>query len=218
MSSLFMVRKIFPGRASCNLICKSVETSILFPSDPDKISEKDLLHLLPFSTYNSSTSRHRELWAIVAMNHENAIGRDGDLPWRIPEDMRHFRELTMGHPVIMGRKTWESIPKRPLPGRRNIVVSRNPDYRAEGAEVFSSLEEAVDACRETPFIIGGAQIYEKAVPFCSKIFITSVDASAVDADAFFPPLPQSEWLVTDESEQFISKSGIGYRFLTKIRR
>lgn len=195
-----------------------METSILFPSDPDKISEKDILHLHPFSTYNSNTSRHRELWAIVAMNRENAIGRNGDLPWHIAEDLRHFKELTMGHPIIMGRKTWESLPKRPLPGRRNIVISRNPDYKADGAEVFCSLEAAVDTCREVPFIIGGAQVYEKAVPFCSKIFITSVDAPAEDADAFFPPLPDNEWKVGEESEHLLSKSGIGYRFLTKIRR
>ncbi len=195
-----------------------METSILFPSDPDKISEKDILHLHPFSTYNSNTSRHRELWAIVAMNRESAIGRNGDLPWHIAEDLRHFKELTMGHPVIMGRKTWESLPKRPLPGRRNIVISRNPDYKADSAEVFCSLEAAVDACREVPFIIGGAQIYEKAVPFCSKIFITSVDAPAEDADAFFPPLPDNEWMAVEESEHLLSKSGIGYRFLTKIRR
>ena len=194
-----------------------METSILFPSDPDKISEKDILHLHPFSTYNSNTSRHRELWAIVAMNRDNAIGRNGDLPWHIPEDMRHFKELTMGHPIIMGRKTWESIPRRPLPGRRNIVISRNPDYYAEGAEVFCSLEEAVDACREVPFIIGGAQIYEKAVPFCSKVFITMVDSPADDADAFFPPLSEAEWKVAEESDFFTSKTGVNYKFITMAR-
>lgn len=195
-----------------------METSILFPADPDKISEKDLFHLHPFSTFNSSTSRSREIWGIVAMNKDNAIGCAGELPWRVPEDMRHFKELTWGHPVIMGRKTWESIPKRPLPGRRNIVVSRNPDYYAEGAEVFGSLEEAVAACREIPFIIGGAQIYEKAVPLCSKIFITMVDSPAENADAFFPPLRPSDWIVTEESDQFVSKSGLRYKFMTKVRK
>ena len=195
-----------------------METSVLFPSDPDMISEKDLLQLHPFSTFNSRTSRRREVWAIVAMNCDNAIGRKGDMPWHLPEDLRHFKELTMGHPVIMGRKTWESIPKRPLPGRRNIVVSGNPAYHADGAEVFGSIEEAVDACREIPFIIGGAQIYEQSVPFWSKVFITMVDADADDADAFFPALPDADWESTDESEILTSKNGIKYRFLTKIRK
>lgn len=195
-----------------------METSILFPSDPDMISEKDLLQLHPFSTYNSMTSRSRELWAIVATNKEGAIGANGDLPWHLSEDLRHFKELTMAHPVIMGRKTWESLPKRPLPGRRNIVISRNEDYRAEGAEVFGSIEEAVDACREIPFIIGGAQIYKEAIPFCTRVYLTIVDASAEGADAFFPPLPDEDWRIAEESEEMISKNGIGYRFLTKIRK
>lgn len=176
------------------------------------------MQLHPFSTFNSSTARGREIWGIVAMNGDNAIGCKGDLPWHLPEDLKHFKELTMGHPVIMGRKTWESLPKRPLPGRRNIVVSRNEDYVAEGAEVFKSLEEAVEACREVPFIIGGAQIYKQAVPLMTKVFITMVEADAPEADAFFPSLPTSEWDVTEESEEMISKREVGYRFITKTRR
>lgn len=195
-----------------------METSILFPSDPDKISEKDHLQLHPFSIYNSTTSRGRELRAIVAMNGERVIGKSGELPWHLPEDLRHFKQLTMGHPVIMGRNTWESLPKRPLPGRRNIVVSRNPDFHAEGAEVFSSIEEAVEACREVPFIIGGEQIYRAALPFCNRIFITEVDAEVDTADAFFPPLPSKEWDETERGEEMVSKTGVRYRFVTKIRR
>ena len=195
-----------------------METSILFPSDPDKISEKDHLQLHPFSIYNSSTSRGRELRAIVAMNREGVIGKAGNLPWHLPEDLRHFKELTMGHPVIMGRKTWESLPKRPLPGRRNIVVSRNPDFHAEGAEVFPSIEEAVEACREVPFIIGGEQIYRAALPFCTRIFITEVDAEVEGADAFFPPLPSQDWDETERGEEMVSKTGMRYRFVTKIKK
>ncbi|MDE6340155.1 MAG: dihydrofolate reductase, partial [Muribaculaceae bacterium] len=90
--------------------------------------------------FNSEVARLRSVTAIVAMARDNAIGRAGSLPWRLPEDMAHFKAFTMGHPIIMGRKTWESLPKRPLPGRRNIVVSRSPLYEAEGAEVFPSVE------------------------------------------------------------------------------
>lgn len=195
-----------------------METSILFPSDPDKISEKDLLHLHPFSSFNSSTSRGRDVFAVVAMNDENVIGVKGDLPWHLSEDLKHFKELTMGHPVIMGRKTWESIPRRPLPGRRNIVVSRNPDFKADGVEVFNSLEEAVSACREIPFIIGGEQIYKAALPFCSKVYVTMVDARVEAADAFFPELPERDWKVSEESEKLMSKNSIGYRFITYMRK
>ena len=195
-----------------------METSILFPSDPDKISEKDILQLHPFSTFNSRTSRLKELWAIVAANPSGAIGRKGDLPWHLPEDLRHFKELTMGHPVIMGRKTWESLPKRPLPGRRNIVVSRNPEYKAEGAEVFPSVEEAVAACREIPFIIGGEAVYRAAIPFCTRLYLTEVGHEVDDADAFFPPLSGNEWDVLEESEAMTSKTGLKYRFVTKVRR
>ena len=194
-----------------------METSILFPSDPDKISEKDHLQLHPFSTYNSSTARSREVRAIVAMAAENAIGRNGELPWHLPEDLKHFKELTMGHPVIMGRKTWESLPKRPLPGRRNMVVSRDPDYQAEDAEVFGSVEEAIDACREVPFIIGGAEIYRTALPFCTKIFLTLVETDISDADAFFPNLSSSDWITVDSSDRMVSRSGLGYSFKTLAR-
>ena len=195
-----------------------METSILFTSDPDKISEKDLFQLHPFSSYNSSTSRGREICAIVAMNFDRVIGVKGDLPWHLSEDLKHFKDLTMGHPVIMGRKTWESLPRRPLPGRRNIVVSRNPEFMAEGAEVFPSVEQAVDACRETPFIIGGAQIYRTMLPFCSKIYVTMVESPVDQADAFFPELPEKEWDKSEESERLISKTGIPYRFVTYLRR
>lgn len=194
-----------------------MEMSILFPSDPDKISEKDLLQLHPFSTYNSETSRGREVWAIVATGADGAIGKEGDLPWHLPEDLRHFKELTMGHPVIMGRHTWESLPRRPLPGRRNIVISSNPGYKAEGAEVFSSPEAAVSACREVPFIIGGEKLYNATLPFCTKVFMTEVDLVTPDADTFFPPLDSKEWRKNEPSDRMVSKTGTGYRFVTYVR-
>ena len=195
-----------------------MEISILFPSDPDSISEKDLSQIHPYSTYNSQTHRRREVWSVVAMSPRGAIGREGDLPWHLPEDLKHFKELTMGHPVIMGRKTWESLPRRPLPGRRNIVISRNPDYPAEGAEVFESLEAAVEACREIPFVIGGEMIYRLSIPLLTRIYITEVEKEVEDADAFFPTLNEEEWEISDKGDILTSSKGTRYRFLTKLRK
>lgn len=195
-----------------------MDISILFPSDPDSISDKDLAQIHPYSTYNSQTHRRREVWGIVAMSPDGAIGRGGDLPWHLPEDLRHFKELTMGHPVIMGRKTWESLPHRPLPGRRNMVISRNAAYEAEGAEVFESLGAAVEACRETPFVLGGEMIYCLALPLLTRIYITEVEVEVRDADAFFPALKENEWEVMDKGEIQTSSKGIDYRFLTKMRK
>lgn len=195
-----------------------METTILFTAVPDIPMDKETNQLLPFSTYNSATLKGRDIRAIVAMNRERVIGKEGDLPWRLPEDLRHFKELTMGHPVVMGRRTWESLPKRPLPGRRNIVVSRNDDYHAEGAEVFGSLEEALEACREVPYIIGGSQIYRAALPVVSSVSLTLVDYPVDGADAFFPDLPEDEWRVTGKTEEMESKSGIRYRFVNIARR
>lgn len=195
-----------------------METSILFPSDPYKISEKDILHLHPFSSYNSNTFRSRQVWVIVAMGKGGAIGREGTLPWRLSEDLRHFKDLTMGHPVIMGRKTWESLPKRPLPGRRNIVVSRNPEYKAEGAEVFTSVEEAIESCREIPFIIGGEQIYNAVLPYATRLYLTNVYVTVDGADAFFPVISDKEWDKIEESDTMISSSGLRYSFVTLNRK
>ncbi len=197
-----------------------MEISYLFPSDPDSISEKDICQTMPFSTFNSSTFRNRQVTAIVAMAKDRAIGRDGSLPWRLPEDMAHFKLTTMGHPIIMGRKTWESLPKSPLPGRRNIVISRNEEYDAEGAETFSSVEDAIAACptTETPIIIGGSQLYNSALPYCTKIIVTEIDTTIPDADTHFPELSEKEWETSDVSEKFESKSGLTYRFITYCRK
>ena len=135
------------------------------------------------------------LIAVTARNR--AIGKDNALLWHLPEDLRHFRELTRGKPVIMGRKTWESLPDafRPLPGRRNIVVSRDPHYVAAGATLAGSLEAAVKLCSDTDeaFVIGGEQLYAQALPFADRLYLTEVDAAA-DGDAFFPEFARSDWL------------------------
>jgi len=122
-----------------------------------------------------------EIVIIVAVAQNRVIGKDNQLIWNIPEDMAHFKALTAGHTVLMGRKTWESLPPRfrPLPGRRNIVVSRQADYAAPGAELANSLEEglALAATNETVFIIGGAEIYRQAMPLADRLEITEVELS-----------------------------------------
>lgn len=133
---------------------------------------------------------------IAAVAANRAIGRNNQLLWHLPEDMRHFRDTTRGKPVIMGRKTWESLPPpfRPLPGRRNIVVTRNPAYSAPGAELAHSLEEALTACPPDIecFVIGGAELYRQALPLAQRLYLTEV-ADTPAADTFFPALPQGEW-------------------------
>jgi dihydrofolate reductase len=136
---------------------------------------------------------------IAAVAQGGAIGRGNELLCRLPEDMAHFKALTLGHPVIMGRKTWDSIPAkfRPLPGRRNIVLSRQPGLVLEGAELFASLEAALAACASEAevFVIGGAEIYALALPHADALELTEIDASFEGADAFFPA-----WCAEDFTE------------------
>lgn len=133
---------------------------------------------------------------VVAVAENGIIGRDNKLPWRIPEDMRWFKEKTMGKPCIVGRKTYESFPKRPLPGRTNIVVTRDKNYRAEGAVVVHSLAEALAAAeREQPeeiAIIGGTELYAQILPKADRIYLTRVHG-AFEGDASFPALNVREW-------------------------
>lgn len=196
-----------------------METIITFITDSDKIKEYDIREVHPFSTFNSQILRGRDVSLIVALSSDRAIGRNGDLPWHIPEDMARFKSVTMGHPVIMGRKTWESIPRRPLPGRRNMVVSHNPDYIAEGAEVFTSIEDALAACEgcETPFIIGGASIYARTLPYATRLYVTEVDTLVPDADAHFPEISADEWKLSEALPWTESKKGLRYRFLIYTR-
>lgn len=129
---------------------------------------------------------------ITAVSNNNVIGKDNKLPWRLPADLAHFKEITSGHSVLMGRKTFESI-GRPLPNRRNIVITRNRDFKADRIEVVHSIEEALEITKneDEVFVIGGEEIYKLALPFADKIYLTKVEAE-VDGDAFFPNLG-SEW-------------------------
>jgi dihydrofolate reductase len=137
---------------------------------------------------------------IVARSTQGVIGRDNELPWRLPADLKHFKSTTLGHPIIMGRNTWESL-GRPLPDRRNIVISRTPGFSAEDAETFSSLEDALSACETSDqiFIIGGAQVYEQAIEFADEMIITEVQIDVV-GDAHFPEFEEEDWRVTNFEE------------------
>ncbi len=137
--------------------------------------------------------RRMQLALIVALSENDCIGRDGDLPWRLPDDLKRFKRLTLGSPIIMGRKTCESI-GRPLPGRTNIVVTRQRGYGAEGCVVVGSLDEAHSKAKATgaeqAYVIGGADLYRLALPICDTLHLTRVHAQ-VDGDTFFPSLDWS---------------------------
>lgn len=153
---------------------------------------------------------------IVAIGKDGAIGKAGDLIWHLPGDLKRFKEITMSHPVIMGRKTWDSLPRKPLPGRRNIVISRNKDFNPEGAGKASSPEEALKmAGSEEPFIIGGAEIYRLFLPYATKLYLTEVDAETPDADAFFPDYKNNgKWVRKDEGEWIIREDAPTFRYVT----
>jgi dihydrofolate reductase len=130
----------------------------------------------------------------VCYAQNRVIGRDGDLPWRYAEDLKHFKRTTMGHAILMGRKTYESI-GRPLPGRRNVIITRQAEFVAAGCEVVGSLEEALDAARASdpcPFVIGGASIYELALPLATELHLTEVQLE-VEGDVYFPAIDESRW-------------------------
>lgn len=140
-----------------------------------------------------------KLCAVVAMDRNRVIGRDGDLPWRLPSDLKHFKRVTLGKPCLMGRKTWESLPF-PLPGRPNLVLTRNADYTAKGADVFTDLHEMIGKGFELAgasgtdeiMLIGGAQLYASLLPRCDRLYVTRVEAD-VEGDAVFPEINPSRW-------------------------
>lgn len=137
---------------------------------------------------------------IVARGRNNIIGSDGDLPWRLSSDLKLFKAITKGKPVIMGRKTWESLPRKPLPGRLNIVVTRQAGYTAEGAQVVGDMGDAFDAAFiqantdrvDEVFVIGGAQIYAAAMTVADRLYLTEVDAAPA-GDAAFPEFSEKDW-------------------------
>jgi dihydrofolate reductase len=130
---------------------------------------------------------------VVAVAKNGVIGRNGALPWRISSDLKRFRAITMGKPVIMGRKTWESLPRKPLEGRTNIVVTRNRDFAAPGALVATSLKDALAKAQgEEVCIIGGGELFREAIPIADRLYLTEIDLD-VEGDTFFPTIDPEEW-------------------------
>lgn len=182
------------------------------------------------------------IWAQASCG---AIGRDGQMPWHLPEDLAHFKRTTLGAPVLMGRRTWESLPGRfrPLPGRENVVITRDAAYDAPGATVHASLEAAVQAVGQTAvaarsgagsgsepatapetkpgaapdaWIMGGGELYRTAMPLASELVVTRIDLEVPDADTFAPEIGP-EWRLADPGAPLVAASGLGYRFERWVR-
>lgn len=160
---------------------------------------------------------HPAVQLVVAYSDNRVIGKDNTLPWRLPSDLAHFKRTTMGKPIIMGRKTWESL-GRPLPGRPNLVVSRNPAYAADGAQIYPSLDAALDACADTDYVcvIGGEQLFRLALPLAQEVIATEVHAH-IDGDTWFPPLEPLQWQEVQRLPQ-PAENGLNYDFVTYHRR
>ena len=160
-----------------------------------------------------------ELGLIYAHARNGVIGKDGILPWHLPEDLAHFKRTTMGQPVIMGRKTWDSLPPRfrPLPGRKNVVVTRDANWQAAGAERAGSLEEAIAHCQgaDIAWITGGAEIFRQAIPHAHLAVVTEIEAD-YEGDVHAPSLG-AEWVETMR-ERHVSSTGIAYSFVTFRRK
>ena len=155
-----------------------------------------------------------EIVLVVAIADNGVIGKDGAIPWRIPEDMKRFKALTMGHTIVMGRKTWDSLPKKPLPGRVNVVVTRQADWKADGAITAGSLGQATAGTSGTVMVIGGGEIYERASPLASRIELTEVHR-AFDGDALFH-LDRTGWTETFR-EKHTTPDGLSYSYVTLTR-
>ncbi|MDX1568838.1 MAG: dihydrofolate reductase [Xanthomonadales bacterium] len=139
---------------------------------------------------------------IVAMDRNRAIGRDGDMPWHLPADLRHFKATTMDHAVIMGRKTFDSI-GRPLPRRQNIVLTRDHGWRGDGVQVVHDLDAAIRLAMTDPvFVIGGGELYRAVLPAADLLFVTEIDTQVRGADTFFPEIDPSRWTEESRSEHF----------------
>lgn len=156
---------------------------------------------------------------IAAMDRNHLIGNGNDLPWRLPADLQHFKRITLGKPVLMGRLTYESIGK-PLPGRRNIVITRDAAYRAEGCEVVDSIDAALRTVSDVKeaMVIGGATLYTQMLPIADRLYVTYIDA-AFDGDTWFPSWDEAEWReISRESHAPDERNAYPYRFVVLDRR
>jgi dihydrofolate reductase len=157
---------------------------------------------------------------VAAVAQGGVIGRDNAIPWRIREDMERFRAVTMGHPVVMGRRTWDSLPDRfrPLPGRRNVVVTRNDAWQADGVQRAGGLADALRLLDGAPqvFVIGGAELYAEALSLADELLLTEIDAE-VEGDTFFPSWDRAAFR-EELRERHVSDMGIRFSFVTYVRR
>lgn len=150
---------------------------------------------------------------IVAIASNGAIGKDNKLLFHLPEDLKYFKKVTSGHPVIMGKNTWDSLPLKPLPGRTNIVLNREMNLKCSDCTVLPSIDEVKSFCSKLNdpecFIIGGGEVYKTFLPLSDRLYITRVD-KAFEADTFFPPIPASEWKLVSSTENFSEKEKFRY--------
>jgi dihydrofolate reductase len=161
---------------------------------------------------------------IAALAENHVIGRDNQMPWHLPADLKHFKALTLGKPIIMGRKTWESL-GRPLPGRLNLVVSRQPGLQLDGAEVFANLDAALERAEQWALeqgvdelmLIGGAQLYAQALDRAQRLYLTRIEASP-EGDAFVPAFDDQQWRRTEQHAHDAQGEAPAYRFETWERR
>jgi len=153
------------------------------------------------------------IYLVVAIAENGVIGAKGTLPWRLPEDLKHFKRVTLGHPIIMGRRTWESLGGKPLPGRENIVVSRTPGFEAPGAHVAASFEAAIALCAGEPVacVIGGTALFEAALPLADGLIITEIH-KAYEGDTVFPAWDRAAWRVS-QKETHTSSEGVRFDFV-----
>lgn len=156
-----------------------------------------------------------EIISIAAIANNNVIGNKGKIPWHIREDFKRFKRLTLNHPIIMGRKTYESLPIKPLPKRKNIIITRNKDLKIEDCDVFNSIEDVIKHCKdnnyEKIFLIGGESIYKLGMSLANKLEITHVDIIP-EGDTFFPEIDEKEW------KAIVEEKHEGYSFVTYIRK
>ena len=159
----------------------------------------------------------KQITLIAAMGKNRAIGLDGRMPWHLPAELQHFKQATMGKAILMGRKTWQSI-GRPLPGRQNIVISRNPDFAAAGADVTTSLAAAIDIAEvDEIMVIGGGQLYTLALPLARRLVLTLIDIEP-EADTWFPEWDVNQWQQTEERHFQIDDSNkLAYRIVELTR-
>ena len=162
----------------------------------------------------------QKITLIAAVDKNNAIGKDNKMAWHIPADFAFFKQYTMNKPIIMGRKTWVSLPKKPLPERRNIILSKQVDFNEENAEVFHSIDEVFSQLKSDKeiVIIGGGEIYRQFLPYATDIRLTEVNVQIENADAFFPQFNKNQWQEISREKQVCEKSKIEFDFVHYVKK